>query len=33
LASAVLGWHRGSDTYDNGLSHEAADLWLVKYPG
>jgi hypothetical protein len=33
LASAVLGCHRGSDTYDNGLSHEAADLLLVKYPG
>src|SRR4029079_12705673 len=33
LASAVLGCHRGSDTYDNGLSHEAADLLLMKYPG
>jgi hypothetical protein len=26
LASAVLGWHRGSDTYDNAPRHEAADL-------
>ena len=26
LASAVLGCHRASNTYDNGLSHEAADL-------
>jgi len=22
-----------SNTYDNGLSHEAADLSLMKYPG
>jgi len=22
-----------SNTYDNGLSHEAADLLLMKYPG
>ena len=29
----VITRHRGSDTYDNGLSHEAADLLLVKFPG
>jgi hypothetical protein len=33
LASAVLGWHRGSDTYDNAPRHEAADLLVVKHPG
>jgi hypothetical protein len=24
---------QASNTYDNGLSHEAADLLLMKYPG
>jgi hypothetical protein len=24
---------QASDTYDNGLSHEAADPLLMKYPG
>jgi hypothetical protein len=33
LASAVLGWHRGSNTYVNAPRHEAADPLVMKYPG
>jgi hypothetical protein len=32
-ASAVLGWHSGSNTHDNAPRHEAADLIVVKHPG
>lgn len=33
IAKSVLGCQKGSDTYDNRLSHEAADLLVVNYPG